>query len=92
MDINELIRLRDILVALVDAEYTLDTEEQNLSTSNKVLASSGVKAEVLGTLSSVPTISAKDLSALHPDLVTPILSKAAELRARAVALRTEDTK
>ena len=73
----------------VRAEVKVDLNAWRTSQSNRVLAGSGDKAALLGTLSTVATLTKEDLTKLdvYPSLADEILAAAADCRAQALALR-----
>jgi len=70
-------------------EVKVDLAAWKLSQSNRILAGSGEKAELLGTLSTEPTVKAGDLTKLdiYPSMEEELLAARDEIRVAALALR-----
>jgi len=99
MKIEEVIKLRNYLDALIDAEAVLaepppqpveavavDLDAWKVAQRNRVLAGSGDKAALLGTLSTAPTVDDKALAALGADAEVAKALIAARDATRAAAL------
>lgn len=101
MKLAEIIRLRNYLTSLIDAEATLaepepklvdaqtvDIDAWKLIQRNKLLAGSGDKAALLGTLSTEPEVTEKALTDLdvYPSLAADIVKRRDEIRTAALAL------
>lgn len=100
--ILELKKLRGYCDALIRAQEVLAEqapEDQpkapaelaawKLSQSNLILAGSGEKAEILGTISTEPVVTAEDLTSLDvcPSMADELVAAAADIRTQALALR-----
>ena len=72
-----------------DAEPKETIANQKVSASNIALAGSGAKAEIMGTISTEPTLRAADLVALGMDdkYADGVMIEAAAVRVDALALR-----
>jgi len=70
-------------------EVKVDLTAWKLSQSNKILAGSGDKAALLGTLSTEPTVKEGDLTKLdvYPSMEAELLAAAADIRSKALDLR-----
>ena len=70
-------------------EVKVDLAAWKLSQSNRILAGSGDKAALLGTLSTEPTVKATDLTALdvYPSMADELVKAAGDVRIAALALR-----
>lgn len=101
MKIEEVIKLRNYLDALIQAEAVLaepapepveakavDLAAWQTAQRNKILASSGDKAALLGTLADAPAVTEKTLTDLdvYPSLAADIVKRRDEIRAAALAL------
>lgn len=101
MKIEELVKLRNYLDALIQAEAILaepapepveakavDLAAWQTAQRNRVLAGSGDKAALLGTISTAPVVDEKALTDLdvYPSLAADIVKRAGEIRATALAL------
>lgn len=98
LDLAELKKLRAYLDALIQAEAVLaepepqapepvDVAAWNVSRRNRILAGSGEKAELLGTISTEPVVTDKTFIDLDvPNLADGIVKRAAEIRSAALAL------
>lgn len=101
MKIEEVIKLRNYLDTLIQAEAVLaepepkpveaqpvDLDAWKLIQRNKLLAGSGDKAALLGTLSTEPAVTEKALTDLdvYPSLAADIVRRAGEIRTAALAL------
>ena len=70
-------------------EVKVDLAAWKLSQSNRILAGSGDKAALLGTLSTEPTVKAADLTDhdVYPSMAEELVQAAADIRVAALALR-----
>jgi len=96
--IDRLIKLRNYCDVLVEAQGILeepppkkaaepDLEAWGISQRNRVLANSGDKAELLGTLTQPPLVTLKELTGLQLEtgLAEEMLAARDEIRAQAAA-------
>jgi hypothetical protein len=76
--------------AVKPAEPTTAEKDTELASyQNKVIANAGLKAELLGTVSTAPTLDAKKIDAMgvvDEKMSVEIVAAAADLRTRALAL------
>ena len=101
INLDNLRKLRSYLDALIVASEVLaepepkaveavpvDLEAWKLSKRNRILAGSGDKAEILGTLSTPPTVDDKALAAVgaDPEVSKAIITARDSFRADALAL------
>lgn len=98
MDIAELKKLRAYLDAIIEAEAVIaekppedpapvDVAAWATSVRNRILAGSGDKAALFGTLSTAPVVVEKSLTDLdvYPSLAADICKRRDEIRAEALA-------
>lgn len=107
MKIEEITKLRNYLDALIQANNVLaepapeaveakpiDLAGWKTSQANKVLAGSGDKAALFGTLSTAPAVTEKALTDLdvYPSLAADIVKRRDEIRVTALALTAAPAK
>ncbi len=90
---DELILAHEVLAEPAPAstpEVKPDLAAWKLSRSNRILAGSGDKAALLGTLSTAPVVDEKALTDLdvYPSLAAELVKARDEIRVAALALRT----